>query len=382
MQLFDMGESNWIFQILFLLVFMIYAFYAQKIQFWIWLNQIKSAVLQLKEMDIKGKKIAVKLVKEVGQPDFDPSSYIDKLREFFVIDPVDRDPAGVLRRLEHLLDIAKEQQTFDVSKIAPKADSEMRENIENTIQASMAIHEIFRIVRHYYLQGKRTNNIFFIVQIQMQLPLIMKLAQAYYQALKAFSDGVPIGDGIGPLVVSRLEFKHKSQKIVPIKTTARGIYSSMFKVKDRNVIIVRASGPGGRVGKPGEAVRQIVDKYRDKIKRIITVDAGSKLEGEKTGEIVQGIGAAIGDPGPEKYKIEQVATEYNIPLDAIVIKESIDEAITQMRKEIADASIKAVELLESIIEERVKPGEYILIAGIGNTAGIGIVEEDETHEVS
>lgn len=375
MQLFDTGETNWIFQVAFLLVFMLYAFYAQKIQLWIWLNQIKSALLQLKQLDVKGRKIAVNLVKDAGKPDFDPSDYVDKLREFFVIEPVDRDPAGVLKRLEHLLDLAKRQRSFDVSKIAPKADKETMENIENTIEASMALHMIFRIVRHFYLQGKRTNNLFYIAQIQMQLPLIMKLAQAYYQALKAFSDGIPIGDSVGPLIVTRLEqnYLHAGEHHV-LDVNARGIYSSIFDVKDRKVIIVRASGPGGRVGKPGEAVRILAEKYKDKLKRIITVDAGLKLEGEKTGEIIEGIGAAIGDPGPEKYKIEQVATEFEIPLDAVVIKESIDEAVTPMRKEIAEASIKAVTLLESIIEERTQPGDYILIAGIGNSTGIGILE--------
>ena len=47
---------------------------------------------------------------------------------------------------------------------------------------------------------------------------------------------------------------------------------------------------------------------------LIMVDAAGKLEGEDVGEIAEGVGAAIGGPGVEKYKIERAAIENNIPL--------------------------------------------------------------------
>ena len=39
---------------------------------------------------------------------------------------------------------------------------------------------------------------------------------------------------------------------------------------------------------------------------IITIDAALKLEGEDTGEVAEGIGAAIGGPGIERYKINLI----------------------------------------------------------------------------
>ncbi|MEQ9714444.1 MAG: DUF1512 domain-containing protein [Candidatus Asgardarchaeum sp.] len=364
---------SWLFQILIIAFIMFTALYGQKFQLWVWINQIRVALLQLKQMDVQGKKIVIHMIKEINK-EVDPTPKVEELRELFIIEPVDKDPYGVLKRLEHVLDVRKKKYEIDISDLVPTADPDVRANIENTLEASMSLHYIYRVVRHYYLLGKRTNNIFFIAQIQMQLPLIMKIAKSYFHALRAFADGIPIGDSIGPLVVTRLEQKYRPQSEIyeRIDNLAPEIYSSHFMVNKRHVIIVRANGPGGRVGKPGEAVYKLVKKYGNKIKRIITVDAGLKLEGEKTGDVIVGVGAAIGDPGPEKYKIEYTATENGISLDAIVIKESIEEAITPMRKEIDNASEKAIEKLEHIINRFTKEGDYLIIAGIGNSSGIGL----------
>ncbi|MGA3298310.1 MAG: DUF1512 family protein, partial [Candidatus Bathyarchaeia archaeon] len=107
-----------------------------------------------------------------------------------------------------------------------------------------------------------------------------------------------------------------------------------------------------------------------KASMIIMVDAALKLEGEKTGEISEGIGAAIGGVGTERYKIEEEATKFGIPVYAIVIKQSILEAVTTMKKEIAEAAEPVVEKITHLIKERTKEGELIIVAGIGNTAGI------------
>jgi len=101
------------------------------------------------------------------------------------------------------------------------------------------------------------------------------------------------------------------------------------------------------------------------------VDAAAKLEGERTGQVAEGVGAAIGDPGPEKYKIEEVATKYKIPLDAVTIKESIEEAVSTMRKEIVEGVEAAVERVKNIIRTRTKEGDVVILAGIGNTIGVG-----------
>jgi len=83
------------------------------------------------------------------------------------------------------------------------------------------------------------------------------------------------------------------------------------------------------------------------------------------------VGAAIGDPGPEKYKIEESALEYRIPLVAIIIKQGFNDAISPMIKTIADKVDDVVNRVKNLVLETVPEGGIALIVGIGNTLGIG-----------
>ena len=96
-----------------------------------------------------------------------------------------------------------------------------------------------------------------------------------------------------------------------------------------------------------------------------------KLEGEESGHVIEGVGAAIGDPGPEKFKMEDSVVKYEIPIDAIIIKESLEDALGPMKKSLVDAVPKVVEKMKNAILRRTVKGDTIIIAGIGNTSGIG-----------
>ena len=228
----------------------------------------------------------------------------------------------------------------------------------------MCIRDSFKIVRHYLILGKKTKSLMIFVQLDMQLPLLMKTAEAYFTAQKGMSEGKPWGDGLGPLVASKLMYGGA------VKPISQEVVYAEVDISNRKAIILKAEGPGGVVGKPGEAVKELVEGRKGKIARIIMIDAAGKLEGETTSEVVEGIGAAIGDPGPEKYKIEEAATKYNIPIDAIICKMDIDEALTTMKKEVAEASDKIVERIRTSIVERTKEGDVVIVAGIGNTMGV------------
>ena len=63
--------------------------------------------------------------------------------------------------------------------------------------------------------------------------------------------------------------------------------------------------------------------------------------------------------------------KHRIPLDAIIVKESFREAITEMNSRIARAADEVVERIKRAIRERTKKGDWVIVAGIGNTLGIG-----------
>jgi hypothetical protein len=352
-------------------IFMIFSGLFMKVQTMQYLAQIREVISKLEKWSDEGKNTTIKMIRELGKPEKDPTSLVEDYMEFILIEPVERDPSGVLNRLEYLLDVRKSRFEDIVAQLAPAADRDQRANIEMTFEASMALRQMFLVIRHFYYMGKETNNYAMIVSIQIALSMIMKYAKAYYSALKAFTEGQPIGDGTGALVASILRNEFLNNGNAETSEIAEDVSLTATKFEDRNMLIVRATGPGGRIGKPGEAIVNLIKESNWKIARVVMVDAGLKFEGEKTGKIVEGVGAAIGGPGVEKFKIEQEVASQKVPVDAVIIKMSIEEALTPMKKEISDGAHKAAERVKNMILERTKAGDTVIVAGIGNCIGIG-----------
>src|SRR2546426_153188 len=213
----------------------------------------------LRRLDLirtQAKDLALKTIKEIGKPTVDPLPQLNVLMESFLITPVDMDPSGIVSKFDHLLDVRDVKFKEDVQKMAPSADSAQVNNLENLVEASWALNTIFRIIRHFYLLGKKTNSIFIIIQLQALLPMIMQEAEAYLGAGRAFAEGQPIGDGLGPLVASKL-MKDKSQRKVE-----KDIMVAETTMEDRRIIALKAEGPGGNVGKPGDAIQSLLQENR------------------------------------------------------------------------------------------------------------------------
>lgn len=354
-----------IISLLMYLSFILFIFFGQKIQLRMMLWEIDGVLRKLDLMRKEAKSLSLKTVKDIGKPEDDPEPVLSSLLEQFVIYPVDMDPAGIVWKLDHLMDVRDSKFKDDVKLIAPKADTVQVNNLENLIEAALALNTIYRIVRHYYILGKKTSSFYVILQLQMLLPLIMQQAEALVDASKAFAEGKPIGDGIGPYIASKFMLGKAQRKMEKDMVVAEA------EIEGRKAFILKAEGPGGNVGKPGEAIRQIIEENRGSISMIIMIDAALKFEGERSGEISEGIGAAIGGIGTEKYKIEEEAKRFNIPLYAVIVKESVQEAITPMRKDIAEAADEVIKRIKTLIRRRSNEGDSIVIAGIGNTIGIG-----------
>jgi hypothetical protein len=60
-----------------------------------------------------------------------------------------------------------------------------------------------------------------------------------------------------------------------------------------------------------------------------------------------------------------------LPINAVIIREDIGDAVSPMRKEIFDSSDKAIERIKQVILEKTKEGDKVIIVGVGNTMGIG-----------
>jgi len=290
--------------------------------------------------------------------------------EFFLISPVDLDPYGILGKLEHLLDLSEERFKSTAESLSPGCDEVTRANISSLLKGGVGLNNLAKIVRHYVEFIKRTNNFQLAMVFQMNIPIIKRIAKAQDDGVKAISRGKPLGDSIGPLVAASL-------MTTPPREVARDVVASWEEVRGHEVIVVKANGPGSNLGKLGNAVK---DLARDNnVGKIITVDAALKMEGEPTGSVAEGIGAAIGDPGPEKSKIENAAIDLGIPVEAVGIKMSIEEAIMGLTKEVHSALPGALRRVEESIGE--SPQERpVMVVGVGNSVGIANSKE-EVEEV-
>jgi hypothetical protein len=362
-----LGDSSlgWIMNVLFYVIFVVFIFYGNRIQTYVMIREVEGSLYKLKYIKEEGRKMAVETIKEVGKPQTDPTAKVDRFLEYFTIAPQTLDPAGVVWKLEHILDVRDERLKDEVKLMAPAADETQANNLENTLEAAMALNFIYKVIRHFYLLGKKTLSLYIIMQIQMILPMIMREAEAYASALKAFAFGQPIGDGAGALVAAKLMHGYETKKI------EKDCVVSTVPFEGRTAFVIKAEGPGGNVGKPGDAIEHVIEENNGKIAMVVMIDAALKLEGEGLGEVAEGVGAAIGGPGVDQYKIEEKILKYHIPINAVIVKEDTGDAVSPMRKEIFDSISTVIDRIKEVVLERTKEGDKIVIAGIGNTIGIG-----------
>ncbi|PWV36536.1 MAG: DUF1512 domain-containing protein [Desulfurococcaceae archaeon] len=334
-----------------------------KIRIYRWDRVIRFRLSQIEGLALETRKASEDHLKELGIKE--PGPVIDGfVNNNFLIEPVSIEPIDIVRRLGHLIRVRDDKIKSYAASILPNADQAKRENLEVILEINWVLSYVHRVVRHFYLLGKKTQNWMLLYQLVLILPALIKELEAYKKAVEPFRLGIPIGDSAGPLVVSMM-----APNAERIRITDETVYSTI-DLEGRRVYLIKAEGPGGTVGRPGEAVAKLAEQLECRISRIITVDAALKLEGEKSGEVAEGTGAAIGDPGPEKISIERTAIKCGAPLDAVIIKMSSEEAITHMTKEIYEGVSKAVEVVKRIIRERTKEGDQVIVAGIGNTLGV------------
>jgi hypothetical protein len=294
---------------------------------------------------------------------------------FVAITPVSIDPYGIIPKLDHVIDVRDARYKEEVKLLAPNVTPGTPEamNLENVLEATMAVDYVYRLVKHFLILGKKSKSYILLMQISMQMSLLLAMAKSYYRATKAFSEGSPIGDALGPMVAGSFVRSISDWGEDPKATEiARDTIVQEISFEDRTVYVVRAKGPGGTVGKPGTAIKKLIEEHGDSISRIIMIDAGLKLSGDKTGSIAVGVGAAIGGIGVEKFYIEDSSTEKTIPIDALICRQSLEDAITTMKRPITLSVPAIVEKIKMGIRKRTQKGAKIIVAGIGNTIGIGI----------
>ena len=362
-EFFGMGDdSNPLMMLIWIIPIIILVFYGQRIQLIISANDIKKDISKLEEFKNDAREKLIHYIRKNLKPKDDPVKKIDSFLDYFTIMPVDLDPNGIIPKINHLIHSREDFTRLQVKSLFNEISNFEIAKIHNLLEIVTSLQMFHKVTRHLYLTAKKQKNFPLILPLQMMIPFIMEEANALKESVESLKEGQPIGDGIGPMVVGEMMLNTTKQQAAFETVWSRSKYDG------RELLLVKAEGPNATVGRPGEALQNIIPQNKPNL--IIMIDAALKLEGEDSASVAKGFGAAIGGIGTERFKIEEVATSNNIPILAIVIKQTIKEAITLMSEDIAKQAKSVRTQVYEMIKENSKSGETVLIVGVGNTLGV------------
>jgi len=356
------GDSNPFMMLIWFLPVILFVFYGQRIQLIITSRDIKKDMAKLEQFRDDSRNELIDYVKQKLSPNGDPTQKLDRFFDYFTIMPVDIDPNGIIPKIHHLVRSREDTTRKQVKSMFSDINTLEVTKVQNLLEIVTTLQLLHNVVRHLFFTAKKQNNYPLILPLQMLLPFIIEQAEALKDAIPAFKKGRPIGDGIGPLVVGGMMLDTKKQN-----AEFETVYSES-EFDGRKLILLKAEGPYATVGRPGEATESIVEKLKPDV--IIMIDAALKLEGEDSGSVAQGFGAAIGGIGTDKFKIEAIAVKYDIPIFAIIVRQSVKEAITLMKKEISDQAENVKSQVYEMITDNSNPNQTVLVIGVGNTLGV------------
>jgi hypothetical protein len=334
-QLFGMSDdTNPLMMIIWIVPIILFVFYGQRIQLYITSGEIKKGIKKLDSYKDESRTELINYVTKNLKPKDGSIKKIDRFLDYFTIMPVDMDPNGIVEKVRHTVRSREDYTREHVKLLYPEISDFELSKVQTLLEIASTLQMIYKIVNHMFLTAKKQNNYPLILPLQMLLPFIMEQAEL---------------DS-------------------PKETVAFQTVLAKTDFEDRKLFLLKAEGPGSTVGRPADALETIVSS--DKLDAIIMIDAALKMEGEDSASISQGFGAAIGGIGVERFQIEAIATNNKIPVFSIVVKQSVKEAITLMAKEIADQADDVRSQIYEMIQENTKPGQTVLIIGVGNTAGV------------
>lgn len=290
---------------------------------------------------------------------------IKEFTDFFVVEPSSLDPYGIVKKIDVTIRGMENRFGQFTNEISESSDYDSQQGLNYGLRATIGLRQISKIVRHYVEIAKKFKNLQIAMVLQMQLPIIEKIAESELKGTEAFVNGWPIGDSIGPLAAASM--------IESGKETAEDIMMGTTTIEGRKCFVLKARGPAPHLGRIDEAIEKVMKKNR--ISRVITIDAAQKLEGEKSGSVAEGVGFAMGG-WAQREIIENTLITKKIPLDSIVVKVGMADALMPMNKETYEALPKVNDFVKNAVSRAPKRGK-VLIIGVGNSCGIG----NNKHEI-
>ena len=355
-------DTDTLMMLIWIVPVIIFVFYGQRIQLLISSNEIKKDIEKLEEYTKTTKKEFLNYVKNNLTTKSNPEKKLDSFFDYFTIMPVDMDPNGIITKINHLVRSREDFIRLQINNMFSNLSTFELSKLQNLLEIVTTLQLFHKHTRHLYLTAKKQKNFPLILPLQMMIPFIMEESIALKDAMSTIKKGQPIGDSIGPMIVGQMMLNTTKE------SAAFETVWSKTTFEDRELLLLKAEGPNATVGRPGDGFEKIISIKKPDL--VIMIDASLKLEGEDSASIAKGFGAAIGGIGTERFKIEEIATKNKIPILALVVKQSLYEAITLMTQDIADKADSVRDELYQMIKENTSSGQTILVIGVGNTIGV------------
>ncbi|MGC9310945.1 MAG: DUF1512 family protein, partial [Candidatus Aenigmatarchaeota archaeon] len=262
-------------------------FFGPRLMLYQTISVLEAKARSYDEMSKNSRKVITKKLEggaKLSKKDLTAS--MDRIMEYFIIEPDTTEPTGLAKKVRELTIRHDKKLDLFLEDISPGLSENERRNLAGALISNIGIYQITKTIRHFIEMIKESKNFQIGMILQMQLPMIDKQVKALYASVPAFSGAIPVGDCIGPLYAANLIGTAKTSEIT------EGTVVAQKRIEGKEVFILKAKGPGANLGQIDEAIRKISSK--NTIEKVITIDASGKLEGEKTGTVAEGIGFAMG----------------------------------------------------------------------------------------
>ncbi len=363
-ELFSLGDDgDALMMLVWVLPVVLFIFYGQRIQLLVTSGEIKKSIKKLDEYGNASLERTISYVRGLEGAGPDAEGRIRIMADYFTIPPVDMDPAGLVAKVRHVVRSREELTRGQVNAMIGEGDAVRTATVQTLLELTASLRLVHRMMNHMYLTAKRQNNYPLILPLQMMLPFVMEEAEAMRDAMGTFAGNQPVGDAAGPMAVGLM------MRDLPKRMAAYQTVCAETRVRGRRVMLVKAEGPAPVVGRLDEALLGILEDTEPAA--VIMVDAALKMEGEESGVVSRGFGAAMGGTGAERFRIEEAAAGRNVPVYSVVVKQSVREAVTLMSEAVYGAVGEASRAVLDIIQNDIPGDGDVIVIGVGNTGGVG-----------
>jgi hypothetical protein len=106
--------------------------------------KLEQEAASLEEMAEKSKSYIIKALSKKSNPKLREN--ISSFLEFFAITPVETDPYGVMKKIDHIIKNSDQRFRYFVNQVAPDFSEPRKRDIKNALEGAMLTYQACRLI--------------------------------------------------------------------------------------------------------------------------------------------------------------------------------------------------------------------------------------------